>query len=279
MKVGILASPRPPEYYLNSPLSSEIDHMEIDIFSDPWLLEEDMKERARRIAELAGSQGIGLSVHTPYTLNLGERIPVIRRAHVETFKRILKLADLLDAKWITTHIGHHIGYREGKKEAFETALSTFRELLKLSEDMGILIAVENLKPVGPDSELVYLCDSIPELLSFLDKLGSENVGVCLDVGHANLAEGVSAYLDAFEKSIICIHAHDNDGREDLHRPPGSGVINWKLLVRELKGRNINAPMVVEVYDDSLKGPAVRYLRKIFLETHSRPFPHRCDIED
>jgi hypothetical protein len=49
---------------------------------------------------------------------------------------------------------------------------------------------------------------------------------CLDLGHAQMA-GVSpeAFLEALGPRLIHVHAHTNDGRYDLHLPPGPEALH------------------------------------------------------
>ena len=51
------------------------------------------------------------------------------------------------------------------------------------------------------------------------------VGLCWDSGHGNMHRGVDAlaWLESMAHRLIAIHLHDNDGTNDLHNLPGSGV--------------------------------------------------------
>ncbi|MHA1595775.1 MAG: sugar phosphate isomerase/epimerase family protein [Candidatus Baldrarchaeia archaeon] len=265
MRIGVLTSPRPTKFYLNLAEHHGIDHVEIDIYTNYALAENPESSEVREIAEIADSLGISLSIHTPYTLNFGDRIPMIRNAHIRLYDRILRLADVLNAKWVTTHIGHHIGYREGKRKALEIAIDTFRRFIPVLENIQIPAAIENLKPVPDCSELVYLCDNIPEIQYLLRSLDSDMIKLCLDVGHANLAEGALRYIDEFSNKIVCVHAHDNDGTEDLHKPPGTGNIDWKALIGKLKDIKFTGAIVIEVYEPNLSLEGIKYLRSLLLE--------------
>ena len=122
---------------------------------------------------------------------------------------------------------------------------------------------ENLAPVYPGPETVSANPLAVRALA--RRLASPAVGLCLDVGHANVIAGlrrtslhrmVAPVLD-----MVCLfHVHDNLGarwraadqrpdldplRLDLHLPPGEGSINWFQAGALL--RDHGAPMLLEVH--------------------------------
>jgi sugar phosphate isomerase/epimerase len=91
------------------------------------------------------------------------------------------------------------------------------------------------------------------------------VGLCLDIGHANIVAGLRRTdpLDLIEPAldrVVLFHLHDNLGarrgdegspeldplRLDLHLPPGRGNVPWDLLA-PLFARKSGAPLVLEIH--------------------------------
>lgn len=104
----------------------------------------------------------------------------------------------------------------------------FPEIIEYANLKGIVILFENTNVL---SEFVYKLCRV---------LNSPNIGVCLDIGHANLFENISDAIKNGEKLIKCLHISDNFGmREDggfsdLHLAPGEGTINWGKCIQLLE---------------------------------------------
>jgi sugar phosphate isomerase/epimerase len=98
------------------------------------------------------------------------------------------------------------------------------------------------------------------------RISSPAVGLCLDVGHANVVAGLrhTDPLELIEPVLdrtVMFHLHDNLGgrqdhhsgspeldplRLDLHLPPGRGTVPWERLA-PLLGRKHGAPLLLEVH--------------------------------
>ncbi len=134
-------------------------------------------------------------------------------------------------------------------------LKFFRELLPLAEECGVGIAIEDTLPFFPSRSAASATDDLIELV---DRLDSEYVGVCWDVGHAHLAhviEGAeelahqSLQLKKLGDRLKCTHIHDNNslrvsscfklapeeagraiGAFDEHIAPFAGDIDWQDVI-------------------------------------------------
>jgi len=93
-------------------------------------------------------------------------------------------------------------------------------LLPEAEKLGVRIAIENTRN-EPD-----------QLQSLFECYRSENVGLCFDSGHAQMA-GHMEILEIFLDRLFLVHLHDNYGKEDDHNPPGQGIINWGPLMQSV----------------------------------------------
>ena len=50
-----------------------------------------------------------------------------------------------------------------------------------------------------------------------------------------------------KRSVHHVHLHDNDGRSDLHLPPGAGTIDWAAVVLALKDAGYDGTITLEVF--------------------------------
>ena len=102
----------------------------------------------------------------------------------------------------------------------------------------------------------YPSNSADRLLDAVRRFESPWLGVCFDVGHANVLrtenkgkgnpvlkyafENVEeepwedSFLEKVHKYVICTHVHDNDGTRDGHLLPGDGTVDWKATIPLLK---------------------------------------------
>jgi sugar phosphate isomerase/epimerase len=85
---------------------------------------------------------------------------------------------------------------------------------------------------------------------------ARSVGLCLDIGHANLFEGTRndylGYLDRLSARvpIVHVHAHENRGDHDSHMtlftgPAGENPLGIEGLVRRLIERSYSGSIIFE----------------------------------
>ena len=165
-----------------------------------------------------------------------------------------------------THVVYHACALPDAPESEDALLFEARSLAALSlraERLGVTIALENLAPVFPGPEPLSASPMV--LRGLVNRIGSDRIGICLDVGHAHIvAELRRTTLEALIVPVLdtvtLFHAHDNLGarwqpvgaesgvdplRLDLHLPPGRGTLPGKRLAARLVGHE--APLVLEVH--------------------------------
>ena len=181
-------------------------------------------------------------------------------------KKHLRLLELLPAEFGVTTYTIHIGClpQDMTEKEYEAVVIRSLELLvPAAEKNRITIAVEN-----GFSTIAYE----ESLRSYVEHFaGSPGIGVCLDVGHANInwrAPGKT--LDSIrlrpvnlggapfvfsEKHleelllphIVVAHLHDNDGLGDEHKMPLTGTVDWNVIL----GLLAKAPRLASVEDEAL----------------------------
>jgi len=125
-------------------------------------------------------------------------------------------------------------------EHVECDWETLAGLLPYARERGVRIALEN----GP---LEILRGVLEKLKSHPDR---DQLGICIDVGHANLLHDqfespVLRFLDEFETHLIHLHLSDNYGLSDEHRMPGQGSIDWDMVIPRISGMNYTEAFVLE----------------------------------
>lgn len=111
--------------------------------------------------------------------------------------------------------------------------SRFRRLADAAEEAGVLLAVENLRSLGHG-------------MAVLDALDTPSVRACYDAGHHSCYGQDNTFLDRYGARIAAIHLHDNDGTDDQHRIPFTGVIDWPAEMARIKKTAYRGPLTLEL---------------------------------
>ncbi len=133
------------------------------------------EETARKLGEAAQSNGIRLSLHAPYYINLANPEPERVDANIEYIRKSARAADNMGAVRIVVHTGAAGGI--DRREALETAKVTMAKALEVcrSEGLGhITICPETMGKINQLGDL----DEVLELCGI-----DESLLPCVDFGH------------------------------------------------------------------------------------------------
>lgn len=116
-------------------------------------------------------------------------------------------------------------------------------------------------------QMVYIenmFDEAPILLRQLARnMGDEKrFGVCLDVAHAFISGSpLEPWFTALRPYIKHVHINDNDGREDLHLPVGSGSFDWEEYNQWGRSVEVKPSVLIEVRSLADLQDSVRFMRE------------------
>jgi sugar phosphate isomerase/epimerase len=189
------------------------------------------------LAEIQNSsndlKGLVQALHMPYD-EMNSQIAL----SIPGMKRYIKWLNLAYRLEIKTVVVHTLNVDADIQNAYELNLEFMKILHREALDKGINIAVENRLEKN-------LFGSKPsDLVKLIEELG-EGVGICLDLGHANINKNTEEFL-TLSSYIIAIHAHDNDGSRDLHKPPFSGTVNWDMVEEWIRRTKFKGVIIFEV---------------------------------
>ena len=217
----------------------------VELASEEYL-EDFLKRPAdiRRRLEAAGLRA--WSVHSPSaSWNIGAADDAQRRKAIQTAIACFAPAADVGAEIVICHSntpGEPItaeSYNASKARSVESLAI----LAQHAQQAGVKIAVENL----PNREFRRPSADVRELLEMIQPL-PDNVGICIDTGHANInrISPAQEIRDADSK-LIAVHIHDNDGQgEDQHLIPHSGTTNWDEFINALDKMAFTGPRTFEV---------------------------------
>ncbi|MDI6888831.1 MAG: sugar phosphate isomerase/epimerase family protein [Methanocellales archaeon] len=211
------------------------------------------EEMSKKIREVQETTNLEFTAHLPFSdLNLASLNQGIWDETIKQMsKAIQSVGGLTDL--VVLHPGHlsPLGV-ELPDKAWKQNIVGIQKLCDVAKEYGIMVCVENMPDIG------FLFGKFPEeLIGMVENVKRENVGIALDVGHANLVDKVDAFLKLEAKHV---HLHDNFGKKDDHLPLGRGMIDWKAVMKELKDHK--GRFVVEARTLEEGGESLRYLRRL-----------------
>jgi sugar phosphate isomerase/epimerase len=155
---------------------------------------------------------------------------------MDEIKRALEAAEQIPFKNLIIHLGEREdGWSQRTIDYAQTALE---HLGAFAGALGVKVLVENLINDA----------TTPEHLVTILELGHlSNVGVCLDLGHANITVGIPDAISVLGNRIVSLHVHDNHGVKDEHLWPGDGSIDWPDTAKRLNALPAAPAAVLEIH--------------------------------
>lgn len=235
----------------------------------------DYRNRAQ-VAELAAwfrdSELKCHSLHSPmYTdnvwgrsgpdavLTITETVKSKRLAMVGEIKRALEVAETVPFRYFVQHLG--VGGEEYDERKLDAAFTSLEEINLFAHQRGVQVLLENIPNALASAERLVL---------FLGQTHLR-LGFCLDVGHANMNEGVENAFDLMADRIRSTHLHDNDGKADSHLFPffsEGGTIDWKKTMSRLRSKPDQYPLLLELKERPDVANPFAMAREIFEKLES-----------
>ncbi|RRR98114.1 deoxyribonuclease IV [Glycomyces terrestris] len=194
------------------------------------------EDAALAFREACGERGWPVFVHAAYLINLASPVPETVDRSVENLRAAMTASHLLGAEAVVVHAGSSIdGDRAG---ALKRLGPVYRRVLDGLPPMRLLVE----PTAGAKNAMASTFQSTGE---YLDAVGVDGVGLCLDTCHLHAAgealadpERLDASLRALTAAIGpgrigLVHFNDSkdarDSRRDRHEKLGDGVLGREGL--------------------------------------------------
>jgi len=168
---------------------------------------------------------------------------------MDEIKHAIEVAESAPYRFLVQHIGNPNESFDPRN--FEAALSSIEHLRAFAKPLGVKLLLENI----PNE--ISAPDKIVEMILALHY---DDIGVCFDVGHAHLCEGVVKSFDSLKSYIRSTHVHDNRKDRDSHILPGDGTVDWKEAIDLIKTAPHVPACLLELDGDPEGSP--EYSRKV-----------------
>ncbi|MBR5527915.1 MAG: sugar phosphate isomerase/epimerase [Clostridia bacterium] len=158
--------------------------------------------------------------------------------YTEELRKCIKLAGVYGVPYV---IMHTTAGRIVPKTS-HIGLLRYGKLVNQAEKSGVKLAFENLEYAR-------------HLGLILETFKSDTVGFCYDVGHEHCYTPGIKYMPLFGERLYCTHIHDNlglaptkdvDYRDDLHKIPFDGNIDYKEVCTSIKKSGFEGTLMLEV---------------------------------
>ena len=248
-------------YCLSEPFNSLLKHLtKIDV-KHIELPDEGLhalnKRRVKKLKEVAETCNLDFVVHAPWAgINIATPNPVLRRTVLKRLEKSVIYSGQLGCRLWLFHPGSRTGLSHiYPRKDWKLNLESVRTLLRVARREGVDVAIENTPEPFPS-----LMKSVDDFHRFYEEL-NDDIGMVLDVAHANLNRQIQDFLTQFSKKIVHIRVSDNDGVSDLHLGIGYGNVDWKNFAKLAKTADYGKLVVIESTDNIEE--SIQFLRELF----------------
>ncbi|HPG29805.1 MAG TPA: sugar phosphate isomerase/epimerase [bacterium] len=221
MKIGFANHPR-ENIYKEIEWGGKNKFDFIDMCLEPDKAEPHLLKTAE-IIKILKDYNLGSIGHTAYYIPIGSPLKKLRIAAFDILKEYIDFFAEINCRKMTVHADWANGMFR-PEESVKFQIETLNKTIEYAQKNNVIIMYETVTS-GNDNKINIkkVLDKLPELRFHAD------------IGHLNLCgRNPLEYVKLFKKKLEHIHLHDNNGQMDLHLPIGTGNINMKELIPNLK---------------------------------------------
>lgn len=203
------------------------------------------RRRFRALGRALSNTGLTSSVCAVYgpERDLAAPDPHVRSAGREYARACIETANAIGARLIVGAFcgagGRVLVSPSERAERIARGAAELHEVAEMAQDAGVTIAVEGLNRYENN-----LVNTIADVVDLVDRSEHSNIGVHLDLFHANIEEsGLSRAIRNAGSRIVHCHAVDN-----TRGAPGSGCLPWREALAALRDAGYDGALVIESFD-------------------------------
>lgn len=210
-----------------------------------FLLDENWEENAWRVRKALDAGGLFCNqTHAPIGFSSAYKL-CPKTPEMGRIIRAFRFSQILGAKAVVVH-----AVTDVKAVDFIPYNLRFYKLLEpYAKQTNVKIAVENLFSFDEKyHRFEGVFETGAKLSAFIQKLRSGQFVACVDTGHAQLTGTPPEKLIAgMNRTLVqCVHLHDNDGKDDLHMLPYTGIVDWDEVLSSLKKIDYKGDLTFEI---------------------------------
>lgn len=202
------------------------------------------------IADQYRKTGLAKSVHGAFIdVNPASGDSHFREISRQRCRESCEIAAALGADNLVFHSSAFPFLRGVYLENWAVGCAAFYE--ELVQQYPVKIFIENAQDLDPTP-----------LRMLMEKIGSDRIGVCLDIGHAHYSRApMQQWFEELGQWIRYMHLSDNMGEFDDHLSLGKGTIDWALVNGLWQNLGTDMPIVLETGGLDCTKESIRFLRQ------------------
>jgi sugar phosphate isomerase/epimerase len=166
----------------------------------------------------------------------GDLREYIRLSGIELVQNRIEMAATLNSDTVILHVPYPPeGQGTPDSEFAGQCYRSMDVLTAFARARSVRIALENMS-----------WDNYLLIDAMLSRYSPDVLGFCFDCGHANMGPNGLGELEQRKGRLIAVHLHDNDGKNDQHKIPFTGTIDWEHLMRIMAVSPYDAGINLEV---------------------------------
>jgi len=188
-------------------------------------------------------------------------VKAIEKTYLPKVLDLFPIMQSLSMQILTIHLW--LDRRFVRKESLESKGEILKSIVDKADEYQVTVCIENLSEEATDLEPVFR--EIPSLM------------MTLDLGHGELLCEKNRSLGFIERHpdrIKHVHIHDNRGgsshTDDLHLPPGEGVIDFKTLFAALRRIHYDRTVTLELKPQEIRKCLGHVLELVCGASHGSP---------
>ena len=198
----------------------------------------------QRLAHSLQQNDLEVSIHGPFMdLSPGGVDPRVKEVTQDRFSTTLELARFFKPTTIVFHPGYEERAFDGAVDLWlASSLKTWKPLVKKAEEMGLILAIENVYEEGPDS-----------LRQLLSEIHSPHFRFCFDTGHhhsfSQRKVPLAKWMESLGGYLGEVHLHDNHTESDQHLPMGEGGFDFNQFFNLLSHYRLKPIYTLEPHQE------------------------------
>jgi sugar phosphate isomerase/epimerase len=208
-------------------------------------LHELSEKRVAKLNAIAKAKGIRYTVHEPFAdINIASPSKPILNASIKRLEQSMAYANALNAQLWVFHPGAKTGISTFyPNQDWKQNIQTIHQLHETAEKHGLNTAIENLP-----EKYGFLMKQPEDFKKFYKETSLNDIGIVLDVGHANLEGQTEQFLKKLPDKIVHMHISDNTGENDQHLGIGHGKIDWQQFAETLREIAYDKNIMIEAVE-------------------------------
>lgn len=218
---------------------------QIEVCSSPMHLDYHNAGDVRRAGERMSALGLSpVSFHAPFSpkIDITSLIDAERESAVGELILACEAASLMGCQNVVLHPGPEREGRPPEQEFLQRmhhAADGLNRVAVRCRALGIQLLLENML-----AHLMF--GHVRDMMYLLGGIKTNDVGTCLDTGHAHLAGEMSVVIQKLSGHLKMVHINDNHGDRDAHLAPGDGSIDWPWVIGQLRRVRFQGVLVLEL---------------------------------